>query len=119
MVRSPPQSRIKSAPPRSPCVVGQTLDIVGDKWTLLIIRDLLRGKHRYKDFLESPEGITASVLAQRLKRLQAHGIVERRPYSDNPPRMEYFLTEKGKALGPILRAIVKWGMTHLDGVRTM
>ena len=116
--------RSKTAPKcgddwRSPCAVARTLDILGDKWSMLIIRDLFGKKRRYNEFIESREGITTSVLADRLKRFEEHGIVERRRYQDHPPRYEYVLTEKGRALGPVLRSIVEWGLAHIDGSKAM
>ena len=100
---------------RSTCPVACTLDIVGDKWTLLIVRDLFAGKKTYGDFQQSPEKIPTNILADRLKRLQRHGIVTRRPYQERPVRYEYLLTPKGKELGPVLKAMVKWGEKHVPG----
>jgi DNA-binding HxlR family transcriptional regulator len=105
------------APRRSRCPVSCTLDLVGDRWTLLVVRDLVRGKHRFADFLQSPEGIPTNILADRLKRLATAGIVESRRYSDHPPRVEYLLTAKGEDLRPILRAMVEWGVRHAGARR--
>jgi DNA-binding HxlR family transcriptional regulator len=102
---------------RSRCPVACTLDIVGDKWSLLVIRDLMRGKHRYSQFVESPEGIPTNILANRLKRLADAGIIARRPYSEHPPREEYVLTAKGEDLRPVMRALVEWGVRHAGGRR--
>lgn len=102
---------------RSPCPVASLLDIVGDKWTLVVVRDLFLSKHRYGDFLSSPEAIPTNILADRLKRLEAAGIIKRELYQDNPPRAEYFLTTRGADLAPVLRAMVKWGMQYLPGVK--
>src|SRR5205814_10473310 len=85
---------------RTRCAIAGTLQIVGDQWTLVIIRDLLRGHSRFAELAAAPEGITRSVLSERLKLLEAEGIVERNPYSEHPPRSEYGLTPKGLALGP-------------------
>ena len=101
---------------RSPCPLGCSLDIIGDRWTLLVIRDLVIGKQKFKEFLESPEGVTTNILAERLKRLESCGIVERNPYCDNPPRFEYSLTDKGEDLRPVISAIVDWGQKHFDDV---
>jgi DNA-binding HxlR family transcriptional regulator len=101
-----------AAPRRSFCPVSCTLDIVGDKWTLLVIRDLIRGKHRYSEFLGSSEGIPSNILAERLRRLRAAGLVRAQRYSARPPRLEYHLTAKGEDLRPILRAMVDWGVRH-------
>ena len=102
---------------RSRCPVSCTLDVLGDRWSLLVVRDLVRGKRRYAEFLESPEGIPTNILAERLKRLVAHGIVTKRRYSARPPRMEYELTAKGEDLRPILRAMLEWGVQYVKGSR--
>ncbi len=101
---------------RSSCPVASVLDILGDKWTLVVVRDFFRNKHRYGDFLASPEAIPTNILADRLKRLEAAGIIKRELYQDNPPRAQYFLTSRGAELAPVLRAMVKWGVQHLPGV---
>lgn len=101
---------------RSPCPIANVLDIVGDKWTLIVVRDLMMGKHRYGEFQASPESIPTNILAERLKRLEAAGLVKKEFYQDNPPRAEYFLTRKGADLGPILQAMAQWGMQHIPGV---
>lgn len=101
---------------RSSCPVACVLDILGDKWTLVVVRDLFLNKRRYGDFLTSPEAIPTNILADRLKRLEAAGIVKRELYQDNPPRAEYFLTTRGADLAPVLRAMLKWGIQYLPGV---
>jgi DNA-binding HxlR family transcriptional regulator len=98
------------APKRSSCPVACLLDIVGDRWTLLVIRDLFFGRTRFKDFVASPEGIPTNILADRLERLLARGIVEQSPAEDGTKRMAYRLTKKGKALGPVLKAMRDWGL---------
>ena len=100
---------------RSFCPVACTLDVLGDRWSLLVVRDLMRGKKRYAEFLESPEGIPTNILADRLKRLTAKGAIRSRRYSAHPPRVEYELTQKGEDLRPILRAMVEWGIRHAGG----
>lgn len=100
---------------RSPCPVTNALEIIGDKWTLVIIRDLFLGKRTYGEFQESPEGIPTNILADRLKRLESTGIVSRTPYQDKPVRYEYRLTEKGKDLGKTLKALRDWGLKHIPG----
>lgn len=102
---------------RSACPVAGALDIVGDKWTLLVVRDLLRGKRRYGDFAASAERIPTNILADRLRRLEQAGLVERRPYSERPPRYEYRLTRKGKDLAPAVRSLAEWGVRHVPGTR--
>lgn len=100
---------------RSPCPVSVTLDMLGDKWTLLVVRDLFRGLKRYGEFLESPEGIPTNILADRLKRLEKYGVIEKNAYQDNPVRYEYALTKKGTALGPVLKSIVNWANEYIPG----
>ena len=102
---------------RSDCAVACTLDLIGDKWSLLIIRDLLLGKHRYKEFTESRERIPTNILANRLQRLEQAGIISRVPYQEKPLRYEYHLTAAGKELEHVIRAIVFWADKHLPGVR--
>ena len=100
---------------RSPCPVACTLDVLGDRWSLLVVRDLMRGKRRYAEFLSSSEGIPTNILADRLKRLARKGVIRARRYSQRPPRLEYELTEKGEDLRPIMRAMVEWGVRHAGG----
>ena len=100
---------------RSRCPVSCTLDIVGDKWSLLVVRDLMRGKRRYAEMLGSSEGIPTNILADRLRRLKAAGIIQASRYNAHPPRLEYTLTSKGEALRPVLRAMVDWGVEHGGG----
>ena len=100
---------------RSFCPVACTLDVLGDRWSLLVVRDLMRGKRRYAEFLESSEGIPTNILAERLKRLAAKGLIKSRRYSQHPPRVEYELTAKGDDLRPIMRAMVDWGVRHAGG----
>jgi DNA-binding HxlR family transcriptional regulator len=94
------------------CPIARTLDVVGECWTLLIIRDVILGKRRFDEFQESL-GIATNVLTARLKRLIEAGILERRPYQKNPVRYEYHLTEKGRQLGPIIRDLKNWGERFL------
>ncbi len=100
---------------RSRCPVSCTLDVLGDRWSLLVVRDLLRGKHRFGELTASAEAIPTNILAERLRRLKAKGIIRARRYSGAPPRMEYFLTAKGEDLRPVLRAMVDWGVRHAGG----
>jgi DNA-binding HxlR family transcriptional regulator len=93
---------------RSSCPISSTLDIMGDKWSLLIVRDIILGKSRFNEFLASPEKVTTNILAERLKRLERHGVISRTPYQQNPVRYAYQLTDKGRALAPILRAVIGW-----------
>ncbi len=93
--------------------MARTLDIIGERWTLLLLRDLfLRGSRRFQDFQESLPGVAPNILSARLKALEENGIVERHQYSERPPRLEYVLTAKGKSLGPIVAALRDWGTKH-------
>lgn len=78
---------------------------------------LLHGPRRYGELLAAPEGIPTNILSERLKRLTAAGIVEARTYSERPPRSEYALSERGRALGPVLKAMVEWGLRHVPGTK--
>jgi len=98
--------------PRSGCPIAATLDIVGDRWTLVILRDLFIGKKRYSDFLASPERITTNILASRLDRIARAGLASRKAYQTRPRRYEYELTDKGRDLLPILQAMSRWGNKH-------
>ena len=100
---------------RSQCPVTNTLEIVGDKWTMVIIRDLFFGKKTYGDFQDSLERIPTNILSDRLKRLESSGIVERTPYQDKPVRYEYSLTDKGKDLRKVLKALKEWGLKYIPG----
>ena len=101
---------------RSTCPITNTLDLIGDRWTLLIVRDmLLHNKHRYGEFLASDEGIPTNILADRLKRLEENGLIEKIPYQHNPVRYEYYLTDKGQDLEPLVREMVRWGLNHIPG----
>lgn len=101
--------------PRSSCPIANALDLVGDRWSLLVLRDLCAGKSRYGEFLASPEGIPTNILAERLVRLEAAGVIERRPYQSHPPRHAYALTPKGAELKPVLAALAAWGKRHVRG----
>jgi len=104
---------------RSPCPVACTLDLIGDRWTLLVIRDMMFfGKQRFEEFLSSPEGISTNILANRLKLLEDLGLAEKQPYSNHPRRMNYSLTEQGKSLRPVLKVITAWGMKHIPETQT-
>ena len=102
---------------RSQCPITNGLDIFGDKWTLLVIRDLVLGKRRYQDLISSPENIASNILADRLKRLEAAGLLTRRAYQQKPERYEYVLTEKGSDLKSVLEAIGRWGKKHYPATR--
>ena len=92
------------------CPIGRTLDVIGDRWTILILRDLFRYEtRRFQDFEQALPGLTPSVLSARLKDLEANAVISSRNYLDHPPRAEYYLTQKGRKLGPILMALKDWG----------
>ncbi len=111
-------SKKTTAPPRrSPCPVACALDLFGDKWTLLIIRDLVLGRTRYKDFASSPEGIPTNILADRLQRLLEGGLVQQVPAEDGSKRLGYKLTAKGEALKPVLKSIRDWGLKWEPGTK--
>jgi DNA-binding HxlR family transcriptional regulator len=95
------------------CPVARALDIIGDRWTILILRDLfLYQTRRFQDFEITLPGLTPSVLSARLKDLESNSIILSRNYTDHPPRLEYFLSPKGRALAPILQALKKWGQKY-------
>jgi DNA-binding HxlR family transcriptional regulator len=96
------------------CPVALSLEIVGDRWTLLIVRDLLPGTRRFSELLAGLPGISPPVLSDRLKRLEEQGIVARSFYSQHPPRAAYRLTDKGRELGHVTGALAVWGARHLD-----
>jgi DNA-binding HxlR family transcriptional regulator len=102
-------------PARSGCPIATTLDLVGDRWSFVIVRDMLNGKRRFAEFLDSLEKITTSVLADRLARLESAGLVEKQAYQVSPVRHEYRLTEKGAALRPVLQEICRWANRFLPG----
>ena len=104
---------------RSMCAVANSLDILGDKWSLLVVRDILHGKRTYGELALSPERIPTNILADRLERLESSGIVARTPYQQRPVRYSYTLTPKGSALGEVLLAFVHWGKQYIPGTVTL
>jgi DNA-binding HxlR family transcriptional regulator len=104
---------------RSACAVANSLDIFGDKWSLLVVRDLLHGKRTYGELANSPERIPTNILADRLKRLEGAGIIASTPYQERPVRYAYALTPKGRALGDVLLAFVRWGKQYIPGTVTL
>ena len=95
------------------CPVAKTLEVIGDRWTLLVVRDLLRGTQRFQDLLGSLPGIAPNILSARLKLMEEHGLIRRTLYSDHPPRAEYALTDKGRELGMVVGALAAWGGRHV------
>jgi len=104
---------------RSACPAACALDIAGDKWTLLVVRDLLRGRTTYGELADSPEGIPTNILADRLRRMEASGLLKAVPYQQRPVRYAYSLTKKGRGLGEVLGAVARWGHRHIPGTRVM
>ncbi len=97
------------------CPVARTLDLIGERWTILLLRDLLlHGPRRFQDFQASLPGVAPNTLSARLKAMEDSGLVSRVLYNERPPRLEYVLTAKGKSLGPIVKAMRDWGRKHLD-----
>ncbi|MBO6515277.1 MAG: helix-turn-helix transcriptional regulator [Bacteroidia bacterium] len=104
---------MKAISQRSDCPISYALDFFGDKWTFLIIRDMVFDKKRfYKDFLNSKEGIATNILSDRLKRLESIGIVESRVFEQLKTKKEYTLTQKGKDLIPVLVEIILWSAKY-------
>lgn len=102
---------------RSACPVACALDLAGDKWTLLVVRDLLRGRKTYGELADSPERIPTNILADRLKRLEESGLIKATSYQQRPVRYAYTLTEKGLDLGDVMRAFGRWGTRYVRGTR--
>jgi len=94
------------------CPIARTLDLIGERWMVLILRQLSFGDTKFAQFRENLPGIPATVLSDRLKKLERHGLVERAVYSEHPLRAEYHLTPKGETLRPVLGAMAVWGMEH-------
>jgi DNA-binding HxlR family transcriptional regulator len=100
---------------RSNCPIACSLDLIGDKWSLLILRDLIfMKKTRFEEFLESPERISTNILTDRLHKLEKAGLVEKAPYGNHRLRMAYSATAKGKTIVPILKEFAVWGGANFD-----
>ena len=96
------------------CPVAVTLDLIGERWTILLLRDmLLHGPRRFQDFQASLPGVAPNILSSRLKAMEERGVLRRQLYNERPPRLEYLLTDKGRSLGPIVKAMRDWGTKHL------
>jgi DNA-binding HxlR family transcriptional regulator len=102
---------------RSPCPLACSLDLFGDRWTLLVVRDLMLGRSRFKDFTASPEGIPTNILSDRLERLVGHGIATRVTPPEGGKHLAYQLTPKGEALRPLLLAMKDWGLKWEKGTK--
>ncbi|MHB8513649.1 MAG: winged helix-turn-helix transcriptional regulator [Actinomycetota bacterium] len=99
---------------RDHCSVASTLEVIGERWTMLVLRETFFGVRRFDDFQRNI-GLARNILADRLRTLVSHGILERRKYQDRPPRYEYRLTEKGIDLYPALIALLQWGDKYTAG----
>lgn len=97
-----------------PCNIAQTLNIIGDRWTLLIIHEIMLGKKTYKELEANLQGIASNLLSKRLKSLEEDGLIKAELYQTHPPRYTYTITEKGKDLQDIFNSIILWGSSHLD-----
>jgi DNA-binding HxlR family transcriptional regulator len=104
---------LESKPTSRVCSITDALSIVGDRYALLIVRELRYGKTRFSEIAEST-GAPRDVLTARLRKLETSGVIERRQYSERPPRHEYVMTEAGRELQPILLALKEWGDRHLN-----
>lgn len=98
---------------RSRCPVSCILEIIGDKWTLLVVRDLFFDHHTFKELQASPEKIPTNILADRLKRLEKNELIHRQLYQEKPKRYEYYLTDKGMDLLPIMRGMMEWSNKYI------
>jgi DNA-binding HxlR family transcriptional regulator len=110
---------VKPRTRRSPCPVACALDLFGDRWTLLVIRDLFLGKRRFEEFLGSPEGIATNILTNRLKSLTTQGLVKRAPDPEDGRRVTYELTARGRSTREILMPLARWGLAQCRGTRAM
>jgi len=119
MRRRAPAASVPLSFARTPCPIAASLDLLGDRWTLLVVRDaLLFGKTKFAEFLASGEGISTNLLTERLTRLEDAGILERRLYQRRPSRYEYLPTARGRDLVPVLAAMVRWANRHIPGTHT-
>jgi DNA-binding HxlR family transcriptional regulator len=113
------QKQKPSSNRRSPCPVACALDLIGDRWTLLIIRDLILGRTRFKEFITSPENIPTNILTDRLNRLLQNQIIKQIPAADGTKRLAYALTPKGRSLLPIVKSLRNWGLQWEPNTRTL
>jgi DNA-binding HxlR family transcriptional regulator len=105
---------LRNTYPGQICSVARALEVVGERWTLLVVRDALLGVRRFDEFQRNL-GVASNILSKRLERLCDEGILERSAYADRPPRYEYVLTEKGRDLGPVVVMLMKWGDRYYAG----
>ena len=111
------RARTKDPPRRSDCPIACTLDLIGDRWTLVVLRDLFIGKSRFDELAASAEGIATNVLTERLARLEREGMVSRTRDPADARRVVYALTPRGRSLAPVLQAVAVWGLEHLRSTR--
>ncbi|MFA6045063.1 MAG: helix-turn-helix domain-containing protein [Phycisphaerales bacterium] len=104
---------------RSPCPIACSLDVFGDRWTLVVVRDLFAGKQHYHEFAASPEGIATNILADRLGKLVKAGLVAATKSEARVGSLAYSLTPKGRALYPVLEAVAAWGLANVKGTRAL
>lgn len=109
----------RAAVRRSPCPVACALDLLGDRWTLLVVRDLLLGRSRFKEFAAAPEAIPTNVLSERLQRLVEAGVVVQTPAAEGGKHLAYQLTPKGEALRPVLQSLKQWGLAWEEGCQVL
>jgi DNA-binding HxlR family transcriptional regulator len=102
---------------RSSCPIACSLDLIGDKWTLLVVRDLFAGKQHYHEFADSPERIATNILADRLKKLGSSGLVAASPSTQRVGSCAYTLTQRGRSLYPVLEALRDWGLSSIQGTK--
>jgi DNA-binding HxlR family transcriptional regulator len=98
---------------RSQCPVASAMDLLGDRWTLVVLRTIFAGRHRFGELLDASEGIATNILADRLERLEAYGLVTREAYQESPARYAYHLTGRGADLLPVLQALAAWAGKHI------
>lgn len=100
---------------RSTCPAACALDVAGDRWTLLVVRDLLRGRDTFGKLADGDEGIPTNILADRLRKMEEAGLIEAEPYQERPLRYRYALTGKGRDLSDVLASLARWGKKHVPG----
>ncbi|WP_377477725.1 MAG: helix-turn-helix domain-containing protein [Microcoleus anatoxicus] len=105
---------VKTDTERASCVVERTLDVIGGRWKVLILRELFQGVKRFNQLQRALKGITQKMLTQQLREMESHGIVHREIYLQVPPKVEYSVTPLGESLKPIIDAMHEWGVNYLD-----
>ena len=111
------QPKVKKDNYRSKCSISSALEIIGDKWSLLLVRDaMILGKTSFNEFRYSKEKIASNILSSRLETLVSYGIFEKRENAEKKSKIDYLLTDLGESLRPVVMEIGKWGYKHIDGV---